>query len=280
VLGLALAAAAAAKFMEGGVAWVLNGSVKYHVLTDIDQAPVDWGIRFALHPAMAIALSFGALAVESLMLPAAFAKQSGIRLAAALAAAALFAGFWAFHGLFWPWWWILLLAFAPWHRVYPVRTLPSPPAPAAGAPAMIRLRHVQATVLVAAIAQQIAASAWALEVPPVLSAYDMYSKTYSSPEEYVQNAATGHWLVADMDNKTMHACAVSETDARLIAASSTSVATSGHAGDVLARCFPDLVTVRTLAVEQAQRDVDWASGQYRGTTRVRIAGPVPLDRIP
>ena len=44
-LGLIFAAAAFAKLRESGIAWILNGTVKYHFLTDSRQAMVDWGLR-------------------------------------------------------------------------------------------------------------------------------------------------------------------------------------------------------------------------------------------
>lgn len=276
VLGLALAAAAASKLMEGGIAWALNGSVKYHILTDADIAPVDWGVRFALGPGVAVALSFGALAVESLVLPAALIGSWPVRMAAALATASVFVGFWAFHAVFWPWWWTLLLAFAPWHRVYPRRRRPLESEPVDGGRRILRLRHVQVAVLALAIAQQLAASAWRVEVPPMISAYDMYSKTYSSPEEYVQTAADSHWLVADMRDQTVSSCRVSEAEARMIAAAPVSEDKHGTTGHVLARCFSDIRAVRTVSVEQARRNVDWAVGRYLGAVRVRVAGPAPL----
>ena len=274
VLGVALAGAAAAKLMEGGIGWILNGSVKYHVLTDAANAPVDWGVRFALVPAVAVALSLGGIAVESLVLPAAIVGPWGVRFAAAGAAALLFVGFWAFHGLFWPWWWMLLLAFAPWHRLYPGRRRPREPEPAGAARRIPRLRHVQAAFLGLAAVQQVAASACALEVPPLISAYDMYSKTYSSPEAYTEAAVDSHWIVVTLADDTTRDCQVSEPDARMLASDDRQDA----ADAVLARCFPNVGGIRTLAVEQARRNVDWNAGRYLGTVRVRVAGPVVLAR--
>ena len=77
VFGVAFAAAAWAKLtVPPGLAdWVANGSVKYHFITDSVQAPVDWGLQLAKHPRLAIAASFGAIAIETLVITAAFVRS-------------------------------------------------------------------------------------------------------------------------------------------------------------------------------------------------------------
>ena len=49
VLGVVFAAAAVAKLRDAGVAWILNGTVKYHFLSDSVQAMVDWGLWIGRH---------------------------------------------------------------------------------------------------------------------------------------------------------------------------------------------------------------------------------------
>ena len=50
VLGVVFAAAAVAKLRDAGVAWILNGTVKYHFLSDSPQAMVDWGLWIGRAP--------------------------------------------------------------------------------------------------------------------------------------------------------------------------------------------------------------------------------------
>ncbi len=57
VFGVGYAAAAWAK-MAHGPRWVLNGTVKYHFITDSNIAPFDWGLQLASYPRLAIAASF------------------------------------------------------------------------------------------------------------------------------------------------------------------------------------------------------------------------------
>lgn len=102
VLGTSLAAAAFAKIRLGGIGWITNGTVKYHFLTDSVDAPVDWGLRVAQYDGLAVLLSFGAVAIESLVVFGACATRYAYRLAAGTATLALLLGFALFQGLFWP----------------------------------------------------------------------------------------------------------------------------------------------------------------------------------
>ncbi len=281
VLGLALAAAAFSKLREAGLNWILNGTVKYHFLTDVANAPVDWGVQLAVVPVVAVALSFVAVAVESLVIVAAILGPWPVRLAAACAVLPMFVGFWLFQGVFWPAWWVLLLSFAPWHRVRGVRRHPSTRARGAlseveGQPdPPLRWRPVHAAILAAAVAQQIVASTWRLEVPPLFSAYDMYSKTYATPDEYPPTGGTSHWLVASMADDTTSACQIGGDEARMLAALPASEYTRG-AREMLASCFGDLRAVRTVTVEESHPQVDWKAGRYLGTSRARLSGPTAL----
>ena len=117
VLGLIFAAAAFAKLRDSGFAWILNGTVKYHFLSDSRQAMVDWGLQLGQYHAAAVALSFGAIAIETLVILGALSRRYVYRLMAGAASLALLAGFTLLQGLFWPGWWILLLSFLPWHLV-------------------------------------------------------------------------------------------------------------------------------------------------------------------
>jgi hypothetical protein len=115
VFGVAFAAAAWAKLSvpPGWTSWILNGTVKYHFISDSVNAPVDWGLQLTRHPLLAIVASFGAIAIEALAVTAAFTRNDWYRLAMGLGAVTLFAGFGLFMGVFWPGWWVPLLAFLP-----------------------------------------------------------------------------------------------------------------------------------------------------------------------
>src|SRR5688572_28484334 len=102
----------------------------------------------------------------------------------------------------------------------------------------------------------------------------MYSKTYPTPEDYVENAPESYWLVAAFDDQSVRTCQVDEPDALLITTADASETAAGTVRGVLARCFPDVGTIRTVIVEQARHDIDWVAGRQLGTRRIRVAGPV------
>jgi len=70
VLGVVYLASALAKLRDGGVAWILNGTVKYHFLSDSPQAVVDWGLQLGRYHWVAVLLSFSAIAIEALVIAA------------------------------------------------------------------------------------------------------------------------------------------------------------------------------------------------------------------
>jgi hypothetical protein len=261
VLGLALAAAAASKLQEGGLGWITSGTVKYHFVTDAPNAPVDWGLRYGVIPSVAVALSLGTIAIEALVLPVALFGSPPVRTIAALAVSAMFAGFWLFQGVAWPAWWVLLLSLAPWHRVAAGRRTTAAQAAPAG---RLTLRYLQAAIVVIVIGQQLIASTGRLEVPPLLSAYDMYSKTYASPREYPADGGSAYWLTATRTDGTMQSCRVGKDEARVPVAA-----------QVLASCFGSERPIRTLVVEETRPNIDWTAGRYLGTSRVRISGDAP-----
>ena len=75
VVGVIFAAAAVAKLHESGIAWILNGTVKYHFLSDAASAPLDWGLRVGLYPKLAVALSFAAILIEAAIVFGSFARH-------------------------------------------------------------------------------------------------------------------------------------------------------------------------------------------------------------
>ena len=251
-------------------------------------------------PGVAIALSFGAIAIESLVVIAAVFGPPWVRLLAAAAVIPMLTGFWLFQGVFWPSWWVLLLSFAPWHLIRrPTRDVrrtgfitddgrPIPyvvpgfsPAKAGHyvgyetassdySPRSPSLRHVQTAFFIAAIGQQVAASVWRLELPPMVSAYDMYSKTYAGPDEYPDDGGSSHWLVAGMADGSERACRIDRDEARLIAALPPQQYTSA-AAPMLASCFGENGSMRSVTVEERRPNIEWRQGRYIGTHRVRLS---------
>jgi hypothetical protein len=184
-LGVGFAAAAWAKLSVPGswTSWVLNGTIAYHVVTDSVDAPVDWGLQLARFPTLAVLLSFGAVAIEALLITAAFLRNELWRLAMGVAAAALFAGITLLMGIMWTGWWIPLLAFLPWDRWS--RRLGSWATPMdAATPRRDVLTAAQLVAVVAVIAQQVFASTLKFERAPMFSPYEMYSRSYTSRADY------------------------------------------------------------------------------------------------
>ena len=249
VAGVVFAAAAVAKLRESGLGWIVNGTIKYHFLSDARQAPVDWGLRIGLHPQLAVALSFGAVLVESLIIFGAFARTYRYRAMAGAGAASLLAGFALFQGLFWPAWWLLLISFLPWHRM--ARQSPAPSARRSAAPGGW-LVPLQTLIVVALIVEQVVVSGLKLEAGPAFSTYGMYSNSYASPSEYEAQSATSYWLVSDDGRQ----CKVTEQDANA----------SLSGGDLVQRCF-GAVDPSRVEVEQRRAKIDWTSWRPAGEVR-------------
>ena len=195
VLGIVYFAAAFAKMRDTGLAWILNGTVKYHFLSDSPQAMVDWGLQLGHYPGLAIALSFCAIAVETLIIVGVSARAYRYRVAAGLGALSLMTGFVLLQGIYWPAWWILLLSFLPWHLVRPAdsRSLRAARAGRDADPA--RQPKFAIVLVIALLGQQSIVSLMRIEASPVLSTYDMYSTTYGSPADYEHNAGQVYWIV-------------------------------------------------------------------------------------
>jgi len=270
VLGVAFAAAAFAKLFQGGLGWILNGTVKYHFLSDSREALVDWGLRAAQSDAVAVLLSFGAVAIEALVIVGVLSRRYVFRLAAGLAALCLLSGFVLFQGVIWPGWWMLLLSFLPWHRIGSAG-LPRPDRArgetrATPTSAWPRPLYPSLAVLVL-IAAQTAISVLRLEVSPMLSAYDMYSTTYASPADFEAKASDAHYLVAIDEAGRRHQCRLTRIEAESLTASAT--------GDALPpvlrqRCLDPRLRVKTVTVEADRVRVDWARLRLEETGRVPL----------
>jgi hypothetical protein len=263
VLAVMFAAAAVAKLRNSGLAWILNGTVKYHFLTDVSRAPVEWGLAVGRHPVLAVLLSAGAVLVEALILPLMVTSQ----FFAAIGILALLVGFWLFQGLFWPAWWILLLAFLPWrHMAGTIVRSPGRPADQPAMPTML-----QRAAIVGIIALQGVVSTYKIEWPPVLSTYDMYSTTYADPQAYEAATTTERTLVATLADGTIRRCPIDSDQAAPFVASVMSDEERQRQGGIVARCFGAGTAVRSVFVEASREQIDWAAWRPLGRATVRVS---------
>jgi hypothetical protein len=268
VLGVTLAAAAVAKLRESGLAWILNGTVKYHFLSDAADAPVDWGLRIGSHPTLAVLLSLAAIVVELLVIAGACSRHYSRRLAAGVAAAGLLGGFWLFQGLVWPAWWILLLSFLPWHLVAPTAS----PVVENG-PRRRLLQQTQVAMTLLLVGQQIIASASALELEPLMSTYDMYSTTYDSPEDYEAKSGMGYWLIARFEDGRTDTCQFDRSDFDRF---SSMEPDDPAVRPLLERCLGSAAPVRSILIEGRRRTIDWTTWRIKEDTRLPLVGPITL----
>jgi hypothetical protein len=270
VLGVTFLAAAWSK-TGGGPAWILNGSVKYHFVSDLNYAWVDWGLRLTQYHWIAVAMSAFAVVVELLLITAAFARSDTYRLMLAAATLTLFGGFAIFQGVLWWSWWILLLAFLPWQRI----------RADVGSPATLQtFRPVHVAVVIVVLAQQLVVSATSFEARPLLSAYDMYSATYRTAEEY-ENATNLVYRVVAYDNGTrreLPSCTVDDrTAAALPAAAAGAPAERARLRALLRRCLQASDAVTAFALEGDREVYNWKERRFEVKRALHIIGPVSAD---
>jgi hypothetical protein len=291
VLGVVFAAAAVAKLRDAGVAWILNGTVKYHFLSDSPQAPVDWGLWIGRHHWLSVLLSFGGVAIEVLVIVGVLLGAYRYRLLAGVAALCLLAGFSLFQGLFWPGWWLLLLSFLPWHLIRgPADTGPADTGPAKAGHYVpdsgVRSVRLQADrgggprepvfVAMSLMALQVGVSLLRLEVSPLLSTYDMYATTYGSPAEYEQKAGQAYWIIGVDEEAQSHRCRITRADADAIAG--TAATDPRMSGSMMRRCFDPSLDIRTASLEATRVRIDWNRWERLDEPiRVPLTSVIPLE---
>ena len=254
---------------EGGVAWILNGTVKYHFLSDSRQAMVDWGLRLGHYPWAAVLLSFAAIAVESLVIVGVISCAYRYRLVAGLAALSLLLGFWLFQGLLWPAWWILLLSFLPWHMVAPARESPLSAREASK-------WRLAVPTLTALGVLQLVITTMRIEVAPLLSSYDMYSTSYVSQAEYQAKSGVRYWIVARLNDQKVGECLVNRAAAESVTRAPAGDGASTASATVLETCFGEGTPVRTVTVEGRRSRIDWNQWPPEEIVHLPMAGPAEL----
>ena len=275
-LGIGFAAAAWAKLTvpPGLTSWVLNGAIKYHIISDSASAPVAWGIQLVRHPLLAVLVSFGAIAIEALVVTAAFVRDERYRLAMGVAAAALFAGIGMFMGIVWPGWWIPLLAFLPWERWSQALARPKA-APNAQRLTSEWLSFAQLIVVAGIVGQQVVASTLRLERAPMFSWYDMYARSYSGPEDYNASIPPTYriFVTSDHGRRELH-CSPHEELVRDFEAAVAGVAESkARVLRAIRGCGADLGSARYVTMEGNARTFDWER------LRFMVSYPVSLGPL-
>jgi hypothetical protein len=263
VFGVGYAAAAWAK-MAQGPRWILNGTVKYHFITDSVIAPFDWGLQLANYPRLAIAASFFAVATEALLITAAFTRSEAYRAAMGVAAFGLLGGFWMFMGHFWPGWWLLLIGFLPWQYVselgvWQAGRASSGRASSAPTGSGRLVTAAQMAVILFVLGQQIVFSTIQLERAPMFSHYPMYASTYATPAEYEVSRPPRYRIVAATDHGRVELrCSAHEEFVRAFDAAIDGLPLArAHVWDALSGCGEDLRTVRSVTLEGEVHTFDW-----------------------
>ncbi|MGE0394160.1 MAG: hypothetical protein AB7I25_13885 [Vicinamibacterales bacterium] len=275
VLCLAFAVAFAAAGYAKGAQWAMNGTVRYHFMADADVAWVSIGPWIAARPALAVGLSAVVVIVEQFAVVTPFLTP-GLRAVAGVPVALMIAGFVVMHDALWPAWWTLLLGFVPWHLIGRRHPGPRVVAATVGAPLVVLVP------LVVLPLQQVAASVFEIEAGPYLSAYDMYSTTFESPEAFEREDGRPRFrmraVTADGD-VDIGACVREDEQAFL----EMEAAVSAGPG----RELPHRAVSRSLEcgrqaggtrvrIEADQRFFDWQRGATGWKFRDRIVGDWPL----
>jgi hypothetical protein len=212
-------------------------------------------MRIAASPSLSILASLAAVAIELLVVSAAFIRNEWYRLAAGLGAATLLAGFGLFMGVFWPGWWILLPAFLPWERLSRMLSTGRHALSAAVRPAS----PAQALAVIVILAQQVLVSAASVERAPALTNYPMYANTFSSPEAFTASLPPAYRIIVLRGSERIPiSCNPSEDMVdefrAAVAGSPTAAAAIRNA---VTGCRPDLGDADAIRFEQAARRFDW-----------------------
>jgi hypothetical protein len=269
-LGLAFLAAAWSK-LRGGPDWILNGTVKYHFITDFDHALVSWGPLLTGRHSIAVLLSAGAVVAEAVAITAAFSRSDLYRMIVVVMCMALLAGFALFQGVQWWGWWILLLAYLPWQRFH--AAVPAPTQAAALAP-------VQSAAAILLLIQQLAVSAAHLEARPILSAYDMYSASYGSVDEYEASVNLVYRVVFIRGNERVEltGCTVSDRAAAAVpAAANGNEQERAYLRGLIGECARDIDPAAQLVLEGDRRIYDWDQRRFTWRRGVGVVGPVSAE---
>ena len=265
VLGIAFLAAAWSK-LEGGSDWILNGTVKYHFISDLDDALVKWGPSLTRIHWMAVVMSGIAIAVEALVITASFSRSALYRVVLGGASAALLSGFALFQGVIWPGWWVLLVSFLPWHRIR---------ASSAATSAQLSLAPAQLVLIVLIALQQALVSAAGTEARPLASQYDMYSATYATPYEYEMSENLVYRVIVSSAGRSYQLpdCQLDDHTAERFRAALAGRPTAADVGEVLRGCHADGDDIATVTLRGDRHIYDWDARQFTWREGIDVIGP-------
>jgi hypothetical protein len=274
VLAVAFAAAAWSKVREGP-AWILNGTVKYHFVSDLEQAWVSWGPVLTRWHAVAVAMAILAVVAEASLITAMFSRSYRYRAVLGSLALLLLVGFALFQGIVWLGWWLLLLAFLPWHLIGRGREVTE----------RTRLPGITAAQLAAmciVVVQQLVATVMHVEARPMFSSYDMYATTYASAEDYeaASNLVYRVVAVAEGRSQDLPGCVVDDTVAGIARR-----ALEGSADDLqllrtaVGGCLRSTPDVRQVALEGDRQVFLWNESRFTWKRRLDVIGPIDADRL-
>lgn len=266
VLGIAFLAAAWSK-LQGGPDWILNGTVKYHFISDLDDALVKWGPWLTRIHWMAVAMSAMAIAIEALVITASFSRSAIYRMALGLGSAALLSGFALFQGVVWPGWWVLLVSFLPWHRIR---------ARSPEASAQLSLAPVQLVFIVLIAVQQALVSASGTEARPLASQYDMYSATYATPYEYEISENLVYRVIVSSAGTSYQLpdCQVDDDTAERFRVAGGKAAKD--VGEVLRGCHAERGDISSVTLRGDRHVYDWDAQQFTWREGIDVIGPLPV----
>ena len=115
-----------------------------------------------------------------------------------------------------------------------------------------------------------------LEVSPLLSAYDMYATTYSSPAEYEQKAGQVYWIVGIDEEAQPHRCRITRVEADAIVAAAATEPRQSRS--MMRRCFDPSLGVRTASIEATRVHIDWNRWErIDEPIRVPLTSGIPLE---
>jgi predicted lipoprotein with Yx(FWY)xxD motif len=287
VVGIAFAAAAWSKLArpDGWTTWIMNGTVKYHFITDSVNAPVDWGLQLAAHPNLAIVASFGAVAIEAVAITAAFTRSESYRLGVGLGALSLVAGFRIFMGVLWLGWWIPLLGFLPWQRISDLTSrlnsqLPTPQLPAGLGARLVTAAQV--AMILFLLGQQVVVSGFGIERAPMFTHYPMYSYTFNSPEEFNAWLPPVHRIVVTTEHgKVELRCRANENlvEALQAALKGSTEAAATVWSAVRACRGEDLSGARAVVFEEDKPVFDWQRLKLTVMPAVAVIGPLSAEGV-
>ena len=274
VLGVTFLAAAWSK-VGNGLAWVLNGTVKYYWISDLDDALVQWGPRITESPTIAVLVSAVAVIVETVVITAAFSRSAAYVCLLGIAALSLLAGFAVFQGVFWWGWWILAMAFLPWQHVRGQANRPLMAVPQI----RLGLTSFQTATVVVLLTQQYFMSFFHVEARPMLSAYDMYSATYANADEF-ERATNLVYRVTILDGAARHPtnCLLADHDAALLPlAEGGNAEARGRLRYLLSGCLPSGISADAIALEGDRRVYDWQTRQFVWKRALDVVGSTSVS---